>query len=101
MKRRFLAALARAAGIPARPGFADVKSHLAIEKLITQLGSGTFIFHGFVEFWLHDSWVKSSTAFNIEMCDRFGVHPLEFDGYHDTLFNEFFFDGQRHMECIG
>ncbi len=101
MKRRFLVALSRAASIPARPGFADVTNHLAIEKLIAQLGSGTFISEGFVEFWMHDSWVKANPAFNFEMCDRFGVHPLEFDGYHDTLFNEFFFDGQRHMECIG
>ena len=95
MQRRFLAPLACAAGIPAQLGFADVKNHLAIEKLIAQLGSGTFIFHGFVEFWVHDSWVKANPAFNFEMCDRFGVHPRQFHGYHDTLFHELFFDGQR------
>ena len=100
-KAVLLAALARAVGIPARLGFADVKNHLASEKLIAQLGSGTFIFHGFVEFWMHDTWVKATPAFNIEMCERFGVHPLEFDGYHDTLFHEFSVDGQRHMEYIG
>lgn len=101
MQRRFLAAFARAAGIPARPGFADLKNHLGSEKLIAQLGSGTFRFHGFVEFWMHYTWVKANPAFNIEMCDRFGVHPREFDGYHYTMLRGSFFDGQRHMECIG
>ncbi len=100
-KAVLLAALSRAAGIPARLGFADVRNHLASEKLLAQLGSGLFIFHGFVEFWLHDKWVKATPAFNIEMCERFGVHPLEFDGYHDTLFHEFSVDGQRHMEYVG
>ena len=100
-KAVLLTALTRAAGIPARLGFADVKNHLASEKLLAQLGSGTFIFHGFVEFWMHNTWVKATPAFNIEMCERFGVHPLEFDGYHDTLFHEFSVDGQRHMEYIG
>lgn len=100
-KAVLLAAVSRAVGIPARLGFADVKNHLASEKLLTQLGSGTFIYHGFVEFWLHDTWVKATPAFNIEMCERFGVHPLEFDGYHDTLFHEFSVDGQLHMEYVG
>lgn len=100
-KAVLLTAVSRAVGIPARLGFADVKNHLASEKLLTQLGSGTFIYHGFVEFWLHDTWVKATPAFNIEMCERFGVHPLEFDGYHDTLFHEFSVDGQLHMEYIG
>lgn len=99
-KAVLLAAFARAAGIPTRLGFADVKNHLASEKLLAQLGSGTFIFHGFVELWLHNTWVKATPAFNIEMCERFGVHPLEFDGYQDTLFHEFSVDGQRHMEYI-
>ncbi|TAN20717.1 MAG: transglutaminase family protein [Actinomycetota bacterium] len=100
-KAVLLTALSRAAGIPARLGFADVRNHLASEKLLTQLGSGLFIFHGFTEFWLHGTWVKATPAFNIEMCERFGVHPLEFDGYHDTLFHEFSVDGQRHMEYVG
>ena len=99
-KAVLLAAVSRAAGIPVRLGFADVKNHLASEKLLAQLGSGTFIYHGFVEFWLHDTWVKATPAFNIEMCERFGVRPLDFDGYRDTLFHEFSMDGQRHMEYI-
>ena len=33
-----------------------------------------FVFHGFTEFWLAGRrWVKATPAFNIELCERFGV----------------------------
>ena len=31
---------------------------------------------------------------------RFGVHPLEFDGRHDSLFHEFDQAGRKHMEYV-
>jgi transglutaminase-like putative cysteine protease len=100
-KAVLLTALARAVGIPARLGFADVRNHLASEKLLAQLGTDLFIFHGFTELWLGGNWVKTTPAFNIELCLRFGVRPLEFDGRHDSLFHEYSVDGQRHMEYVG
>jgi transglutaminase-like putative cysteine protease len=100
-KAVLLTALARAVGIPARLGFADVRNHLASEKLVTQLGTDLFIFHGFTEMWLGGSWVKVTPAFNIELCQRFGVRPLEFDGRDDSLFHEYSVDGQRQMEYVG
>jgi transglutaminase-like putative cysteine protease len=95
-----LAALARAVRIPARLGFADVRNHLASEKLLARLGTDLFIFHGFTEFWLAGRWVKATPAFNIELCERFGVRPLEFDGRSDALFHEYSADGRRHMEYV-
>ena len=95
-----LTALARAAGIPARLGFADVRNHLASEKLLARLGTDLFVFHGFTEFWLTGRWVKATPAFNIELCERFGVRPLEFDGRSDALFHEYSADGRRHMEYV-
>ena len=100
-KAVLLTALARAVGIPARLGFADVRNHLASKKLLAQLGSDLFIFHGFTELWLAGRWVKATPAFNIELCRRFGVRPLEFDGRHDLLFHEYSVDGQRNMEYVG
>ena len=100
-KAVLLTALARAVGIPARLGFADVRNHLASKKLLAQLGSDLFIFHGFTELWLAGSWVKATPAFNIELCRRFGVRPLEFDGRHDSFFHEYSVDGQRNMEYVG
>ena len=95
-----LTALARAAGVPARLGFADVRNHLASEKLLARLGTDLFVYHGFTEFWLGGRWVKATPAFNVELCERFGVQPLEFDGRTDALFHEFSADGRRHMEYV-
>ncbi len=99
-KAVLLTALARAVGLPARLGFADVRNHLASPKLLALLGTDVFAFHGFVELWLSGRWVKATPAFNIELCERFGVRPLEFDGIHDSLFHQFSMDGHRHMEYV-
>ncbi len=99
-KAVLLAASARATGIPARLGFADVRNHLASEKLLARLGTDLFIYHGYVEMLLGGRWVKATPAFNVELCRRFGVRPLEFDGRHDALFHEYSVDGHRHMEYV-
>jgi hypothetical protein len=44
--------------------------------------------------------VKATPAFNIEMCRRFGVLPLEFDGSADSLLQPYNAHGQRHMEYL-
>ncbi len=64
-KATLLAAACRAAGIPARVGFADVPP-----------------------------------AFNIELCRRFDLLPLEFDGTADSLYHPFDRHGHRHMEYV-
>ncbi|MHB8457344.1 MAG: transglutaminase-like domain-containing protein, partial [Acidimicrobiales bacterium] len=99
-KAVLLTAMARALGIPARLGFADVRNHLASEKLLSRLGTDLFVFHGFSELWLGGKWVKATPAFNIELCRRFDVRPLEFDGRHDAFFHEYSADGRRHMEYV-
>jgi hypothetical protein len=39
-------------------------------------------------------------AFNMELCQRFGVKPLEFDGERDALFHEVDDTNRRHMEYV-
>jgi transglutaminase-like putative cysteine protease len=95
-----LAAGARAVGIPARLGFADVRNHLTTERLRAQMGTDVFAFHGFTELHLDGRWVKATPTFNRSLCDRFGVKPLEFDGAADSLLHPFDTAGQRHMEYI-
>ena len=95
-----LAAGARAVGIPARLGFADVRNHLTTERLRTQMGTDVFAFHGFTELFLDGRWVKATPTFNRTLCDRFGVKPLEFDGVSDSLLHPFDTAGQRHMEYL-
>ena len=99
-KAVMLVAAARAVGVPARLGFADVKNHLTSDKLRRAMGTDVFAFHGYAELFLEGQWVKATPAFNLELCEHFNVHPLEFDGRSDALFHEFSADGQRHMEYI-
>jgi transglutaminase-like putative cysteine protease len=95
-----LAAGARAVGIPARLGFADVRNHLTTERLRAQMGTDIFAFHGFTELHLDGRWVKATPTFNRSLCDRFGVKALEFDGASDSLLHPFDAAGQRHMEYV-
>ncbi|MHA1569735.1 MAG: transglutaminase-like domain-containing protein [Alphaproteobacteria bacterium] len=99
-KGSLLAAVARRAGIPARLGFADVRNHLATRRLLDLLETDLFIFHGYVEMYLDGKWVKSTPAFNLGLCEKFGVLPLEFDGRTDSLFHPFDAEGRKHMEYV-
>jgi len=95
-----LAACARVVGIPSRLGFADVRNHLATERLRQAMRTDIFYYHGFTELFLDQRWVKATPAFNIEMCEKFGVLPLEFDGRSDAIFHPFDATNRRHMEYI-
>ena len=95
-----LAAAARAVGIPARLGFADVRNHLQSERLLEAMGTDLFVFHGYAELHVGGAWRKASCAFNRELCERFSVAPLEFDGAGDALLHAFSGDGRRYMEYV-
>jgi len=99
-KAALLAACARAAGIAARVGFADVKNHLTTPQLTAKMGTDLFVFHGYAELLLAGRWVKATPAFNLSLCTRFRVKPLEFDGVSDSLFHPFDEDDRRHMEYV-
>jgi transglutaminase-like putative cysteine protease len=99
-KATLLAAVARAAGIPARLGFADVKNHMSTEKLRQTMGTDVFVWHGYSELWIDGAWRKATPAFNLSLCEKFGLLPLEFDGVHDSLYHPFDKAGQRHMEYV-
>ena len=99
-KAILLTAGARAAGIPARIGFADVRNHLSSEKLRASMGSDLFVYHGYVALHVEGAWRKVSPAFNAELCARFGVPPLEFDGRSDALLHAYDGAGRRHMEYV-
>jgi transglutaminase-like putative cysteine protease len=99
-KALLYAACLRAVGIPARPGFADVRNHLTTQRLLEVTGTDVFSWHGYVALLLDGRWVKATPAFNIEMCQRFNVLPLEFDGSADSLMHPYNALQQRHMEYI-
>ena len=95
-----LAAVARAAGIPARLGFADVRNHLSTEKLRQTMKTDVFVWHGYTELWIDGAWRKATPAFNLSLCEKFGLLPLEFDGIHDSLYHPFDRAGNQHMEYV-
>jgi transglutaminase-like putative cysteine protease len=99
-KAALLAACARAVGIPARVGYADVRNHITTPELSAKMGTDLFVFHGYTDLLLDAGWVKATPAFNLSLCTRFRVKPLEFDGTTDSLFHPFDEDNRRHMEYV-
>lgn len=99
-KATLLAAVARATGIPARLGYADVRNHLTSAKLRESMGTDVFTWHGYTELAPEGRWVKATPAFNLSLCEKTGVVPLEFDGRTDSIFHPFAANGSRHMEYL-
>ena len=99
-KAILLAALCRAIGIPARLGYADVRNHLSTARMRAAMNSDVFYYHGYTSIYLEGKWVKATPAFNIELCEKFGLRPLEFNGREDSLYHEFDVAGHRHMEYL-
>ncbi len=99
-KAAVLAATARAEGIPARLGFADVRNHLTSPRLRKEMGTDVFAYHGYTELHLGGKWVKATPAFNLSLCRRANILPLEFDGEHDSIYHPFDVEGRRHMEYL-
>ena len=99
-KAALLAAGARAIGVPARVGYADVRNHLTSPRLYEKIKTDIFLWHSYTELYLSDRWVKATPAFDRALCDRVGLKPLEFDGETDSLFHPFDQAGRRHMEYL-
>jgi len=94
------AACCRALGVPARLGYADVRNHLSTENLRRQMGTDIFYWHGYTDVYLNNKWVKATPVFNIELCERFRIRPLEFNGLEDSIYHPFDLDGRQHMEYL-
>ena len=99
-KAMVLAACLRYLGIPARLYFGNVRNHIATEKLQQLLQTDIMAFHGCVEIWLDDRWIKATPAFNEGLCHKLGVAPLEFNGEEDSIFQQYSEDGRRFMDYV-
>jgi transglutaminase-like putative cysteine protease len=99
-KAALLVAVCRASGIPARLGFADVRNHLSTERMRETMATDIFTWHGYADLWIDGRWLKATPAFNLSLCERFGLLPLEFDGREDSIYHPFDQSGQRHMEYL-
>ena len=99
-KAILLAACCRAAGVPARLGFADVRNHLSTAKMRERMKTDVFYWHGYTSIHLDGRWLKATPAFNIELCEKFGLAALDFNGTEDSIYHPFDLEGNRHMEYL-
>jgi transglutaminase-like putative cysteine protease len=99
-KAVLLAALARAHGIPARLVFADIRNYLIPPKLWDMMKTDIFAFHGYNELYIDRRWVKVTPTFDLGMCKRLNLRPVEFDGHNPAIFHSHDLSGRLHIEYI-
>jgi len=93
--------LARAAAIPTRPGFVNVRNHLLSKDIIDGLrGDNVMKYHGYALLYLNGKWIKATPSFDIELCREHKFIPVEFDGTKDAIFHRYNQEGKLHMEYI-
>jgi transglutaminase-like putative cysteine protease len=94
------AAVTRAAGIPSRLLYGDVRNHLASPRLIKLIGGNVFTYHALNTVYLDGRWVKTTPVFNKLLCRLYRITPLEFDGRQDSLYHPHDENGRQHMEFL-
>lgn len=99
-KSVLLAALLRAAGIPARLHFADLRNRRAPEELRALMGTDVFYFHGYVEAHVEGAWRKATPAFDRGTCERHGIRRVQWDGRSDALLHATDVHGRPHFEYL-
>jgi len=99
-KAVLLVALARATKIPARLGFADIRNHIIPEKLAKVLRTDLFVYHGYAELYIEGKWVKATPAFDLKLCQKNRLIPVEFDGRHDAMLPSHNLDGKIYIQYV-
>ncbi|THD69790.1 transglutaminase domain-containing protein [Robertkochia marina] len=99
-KAILMVAMLRGVGIPSRLHLAKVTNHMAVDRLIEKLGSDELAPHGMVDVYHKGAWLKASPTFNKELCDKFGVDPVDFDGSADALLQPYDARGEVFMEYL-
>jgi transglutaminase-like putative cysteine protease len=99
-KAVLLVALARAAGIPARLGFADIRNYRPFGKLAEIMETNLFVYHGYGDLYIEGKWVKTTPTFDLQLCQEHRIVPVEFDGTRDAMFHSHDQDGELHIEYV-
>jgi transglutaminase-like putative cysteine protease len=99
-KAVLLVALARAAHIPARLRFAEIRQHLISPSLLEKRESNIFPFHGLADLHIDGRWVKATPTYDSEYCRKAGVEPVAFNGQNDALLPLHTLDGRLNVEYI-
>lgn len=99
-KAVLLSAVCRETGIPAQLGFADVRNHQSPEKITKVLKTDVYFWHGYSLLYLNGKWVKATPAFDLNLCKRLDIIPVEFNGESDAVFHFYDLKGRAHMEYL-
>lgn len=99
-KAILLTALGRACGIPSRLGFVDVRNHRTPDHMLRLMGTNLFVYHGYVELWLDDRWVKATPAFDRGAAERAGALLVELDGTNDAMLHPVDPEGHPYIEYV-
>jgi transglutaminase-like putative cysteine protease len=99
-KAVLLVALARAARIPARLVFADIRNYLTPKRLADKMGTTLFTFHGYVEWLLGDRWLRVTPSFERELCREQGYPLVEFNGQEDAIFPTHDAEGRQFVAYV-
>jgi len=99
-KAVLLTALGRAAGIPSRLVFANIKNHRVPPHVIKMRGTDLFPAHGYNQFFLNGKWINAAATFDKNVCEKYGLPCVEFDGKEDATLAERDLEGRPYIEYL-
>ncbi|MBE9569643.1 MAG: transglutaminase domain-containing protein [Proteobacteria bacterium] len=99
-KAVLLVALSRAAGIPARLRFAEIRNHFMPPDFLELRGTNVFPYHGYTDLYLTGTWIKATPTYDLRPCQKAGLIPVDFDGEHDAMLPPYTRDGRPHIEYV-
>jgi transglutaminase-like putative cysteine protease len=99
-KSALLVGLARAAGIPARLIFADIRILRFDGPLREMMDTDLFTYHGYVEMFVRDRWLRVTPSFELPLCERLGLKAVVFDGTRDAIFHKHDLAGRPHVVYV-
>ncbi len=99
-KAVLFAALARAAGIPSRLVFAQIRNHKVPEKIARLMGTNVFPRHGYTQLLLDDAWVNVAPTFDSALCRKIGVPVVDWDGRSDAVLPGQDLNGDTYIEYV-
>lgn len=99
-KSVLLVAMSRAAEIPARLHFANIRNHLLPPDLIKVIGTDLMVYHGYAELYINGKWVKATPSFDLNLCKRHNFIPVDFNGLDDAILHQYDKKGRKHVEYV-
>ena len=76
------------------------RNHGASQEIVDLMGTNIFTYHGFVEFFLDDRWVKATPAFDQSVYPKHNIPMVTFDGRNDAVFPSHDLSGRPYVEYI-